>query len=404
MGSTDEFGHFPDVDSNVAPADLEKYSIAPSASAQVIADITTQTNLRHIAEQRASQIQARCNQLQKKLDAAAKNNKRKADQPPDPEETDSPKKRHSPPKPLLDVLASQRAAPHLDDSDSVTSDDVVPSPDDQEQTGAKQPTFEGLNSILCEYKKSKGSDDHTFVPSFEGPITFTVCAEMADEEADDINEWSYQQKIDRRPMIISALRLVYNDKKEEWFSKPFLMSPLGAAEYWQEVLRRRAALWREAHKQAQSKADSLDEVSSPIRSSVHKRLRSKLKKRSQSKAAISTAAVAIDGGRSSPVSLSSDPDDSTSPSGPSQPNSGHAVGSSSSAKKTKKTAPPSKSYTRDEIKKYASMAKAIRNVDESRGHSAAVTDFIDLEFSGHDMIHHSRSCQALIVIIMRTIR
>ena len=41
MGTSDEFGHFPGVDSNVAPSDLEKYSIAPSASAQVIADRPT---------------------------------------------------------------------------------------------------------------------------------------------------------------------------------------------------------------------------------------------------------------------------------------------------------------------------------------------------------------------------
>ena len=393
MGTSDEFGHFPDVDSNIAPSDLEKYSIAPSASEQVIADITTQSNLRRIAEHRASQIQARCDELQRKLNAAAaaaaKTKKRKSTQPPaasasarDTAVSANPKKRRSPPKPLIDVLASQRAALHDEESGTDTSDEVVPSPD--EQSGSKQPTFEGLNSVLCEYKKSKDNGDGSFQPTYEGPLTFTVCAEMADDEANDIDEWSYQQKIERRPMIVSALRLVYKNKKEAWFSKPFLMSPMGAAEYWQEVLKRRATLWREAHKSAQQTAEAAEDIVSPVRSSVHRRLREKLKKRSSDRTAPSPPAPIAEGNRLSPISISSDPEDLTPPSALSQTSKGHTFSSSSSssAKKTKKSAPPSKSYTRDEIKRHANMAKTIRNVDESRGHSLAVADFVDLEFSG----------------------
>ena len=342
---------FPDVDSNIAPSDLEKYSIAPSASAQVIADITTQTNLRRIAEQRAVQIQARCDELAKKLQQAAKNRKRKPTKTATASGGENgaaavnPQKRPSPPRPLTDVLATQRAAMYAHDSNATdVSDDEVPSPDDA--NAPKQPTFEGLNSVLCEYKKSKDNNDGSFQPSYEGPLTFTVCAEMADEEAQDIEEWSLQQKIERRPMIVSALRLVYKNKKEDWFSRSFLTSPLGAAEYWQEVLRRRAVLWREAHKSAQEKAEAANNIVSPVRSSVHKRLQQKLKKRSSKKPALSPPAAADN----SPISISSDPEDSLSPIDSSQTAGDHA-------KKTKKSAPNPKSYTREEIKKFASMAK-----------------------------------------------
>ena len=252
----------------------------------------------------------------------------------------------------------------------------------EDQTGAKQPTFEGLNSVLCEYKKCKENGDDSFKPSYEGPLTFEVCAEMADEEATDIDGWSYQQKIERRPMIVSALRLVYKNKKEEWFSKPFLMSPLGAAEYWQEVLKRRAALWREAHKSAQQRAATSNDMVSPVRSSVHRRLREKLKKKSKNNSTSSPHTAADDGSRMSPVVVSSDPEDSMSPPDVSTPAGNSTGSSSSSSKKMKKSTPHPKSYTRDEIKRYAKMTKTIRNVDESRGHSSAVADFLDLEFSG----------------------
>lgn len=128
-----------------------------------------------------------------------------------------------------------------------------------------------IQCYICEYKK----ENSTFAPSLDGPIPipFTVAAEMCTDEADNIDERSYQQKIDRRPMIISALRLIYKNKKEEWFSKPFLTSPLGATEYWQRVLRRRAAIWREAHNTAQTRAEAMQKTVSPVRSSVHSRLR-----------------------------------------------------------------------------------------------------------------------------------
>lgn len=94
MGTTDEFGHFPDVDSNVVPSDLKKYSISPSVSAHaVIEDITTQTNLCHIVEKSVSRIQNRCDDLQKKLDAVAKNSNRKSGHPPVANERVNPKKR-----------------------------------------------------------------------------------------------------------------------------------------------------------------------------------------------------------------------------------------------------------------------------------------------------------------------
>ena len=56
-------------------------------------------------------------------------------------------------------------------------------------------------------------------------------------------------------------------------------------------------------------------------------------------------------------------------------------GTEASPKKSQKLAPGPETYSVSEIKRFASMAKTIKNVDEARGHSAAVADFVDLEFS-----------------------
>ena len=126
MGEQDEFGKFPDVDSNVAPSDLQAWSIAPSASAQAKADLETQINLRRLAEQREREIQARCNALQAKLDSQTASKKRKADEHDLQNDTEHaaaavvpPRKKASPGQPLKDTLATQPPplTQHSEDSD-----------------------------------------------------------------------------------------------------------------------------------------------------------------------------------------------------------------------------------------------------------------------------------------------
>ena len=48
VGEADEFGMIPNIDTNVPPSDLEQWSLAPSASAQVQQDLATQTRLRQV--------------------------------------------------------------------------------------------------------------------------------------------------------------------------------------------------------------------------------------------------------------------------------------------------------------------------------------------------------------------
>ena len=373
MGHSDEYGHFPDVDSNVAPSDLKEWSIAPDdAAAQAEADLATQTTLRKIAEQRAAEIQARCKALQSKLQATIRK-KRKAVKA-GAESTgaaaahEAPsKKRATPsPQPLTDIMASQLHASPADDS---KSDDEVGSP---EESFAKQPTFEQLNSILCEYKAGR------VCPTFDGNISLQLCAELCEEEANEIDGWSAEEKITRHPMIISALRITYKDKKDEWFSKPFLLSPSGAAQYWQRVLRRRAQIWRASHQRhLRSKPAS---SSSPPRAvmSVQDRIRAKLSEKAPPSPSRAPTAKAH-GLKTIPIVISSSDDRS----GDSSDDDNGSASDTTQRKRSRKAAPdPNKHYSISEVKRFANMAKTIKNVDEAKGHSYAVADFIDAEFSG----------------------
>ena len=59
VGGVDEFGTIPDIDTNVPPSDLDQWSLAPSASAQMQQDLATQMSLRQLAEDKARQIRIR---------------------------------------------------------------------------------------------------------------------------------------------------------------------------------------------------------------------------------------------------------------------------------------------------------------------------------------------------------
>ena len=182
-------------------------------------------------------------------------------------------------------------------------------------------------------------------------------------------------------MIISALQLAYKSKPESWFNKPFLKSPKGAADYWSKVLKRRAQIWRERHREEKQRAEeaALMEESAPrypASASVAMRLQRKLKqKKKQAGKELQKL-----GKKSSPIivrdtdSSGSDDHNSDGEHASPEPTSAHTD-------KGEKTAPGPETYTRSEIKMFARMSQAIEDVDESRGHSNAVADFIDTEFS-----------------------
>ena len=119
------------------------------------------------------------------------------------------------------------------------SDDDVPDPEPAKPAVPKDEKFKGLRSILCSYKT--GEIDPRKKDSV---FSFEACAEISAEEAADVTKWNAEQQKFFQPMIVSALRIVYPNKKEEWFSRPFLQSPKGAAEYWARVLQRRSQIWK----------------------------------------------------------------------------------------------------------------------------------------------------------------
>ena len=184
--------------------------MAPSsAAAQSKEDLRTQTKLRKIAEEKAMKIKARCEELERRLTLQA-TQKRKAEMQRKSKQRDaehrdpSRKKPRASPQPMTDLIASQ----HMSEDSASTSDDGVATP---EEPAEAPPLYQKLNSILCEYKAGR------ITPEFRGEISLEICAEMCEEEADDVDRWTADMKKTRRPMIISALQLTYPAKPREWF-------------------------------------------------------------------------------------------------------------------------------------------------------------------------------------------
>ena len=130
-------------------------------------------------------------------------------------------------------------------NESATSDDGVPSPEEEAMDNpiAKQPEnlYESLHSILVAYKTGKVNPKAP-----KSPLTFAICADLCEDEVKAAKEWNKATKKRLHPAIISVLRIVFPDKRPDWFHKSFLRVPDGAARYWTKVLERRADLWRAA--------------------------------------------------------------------------------------------------------------------------------------------------------------
>ena len=235
MGNSDEFDTMPDINANVPPSDLEQWSLAPSASTQVREDLVTQTKLRQIAEKRSREIKKRCDELEAKLLAAqvareradlrsARAEARQAAPAARPRATANT---------MVDLLESQRA--YRDELS--LSDDGAPSSPEEET--AKLPTFEDLNSIVCECAMDRVK------PSHKVDITFVLCVEMCDEEIEELDKWDNDQKKRCYPMIISALRMLFPKKGDSWYKKKrYLQSPRGTALYWRKVLVQKSKAWK----------------------------------------------------------------------------------------------------------------------------------------------------------------
>ena len=173
-------------------------------------------------------------------------------------------------------------------------------------------------------------------------------------------------------MILSALRLVFPDKKKSWYEQPFLRSQEGAAKYWIKVVERRGELWRTALK----KREAREEASLDPNEAVRRRIRDKIKHRLQRK--VSDLAEEGKGGstvKPIPISSGSDSDD--------PPTAVKSSSSPSAGSSTKKLVPAPSTYTRAEIKSFARMARTIRQFNERVGHSPATANFLDVEFSNN---------------------
>jgi len=343
-----------------------------SANSQLMATISKKDKLLTSANREAAEYKKRCEALASQL--AISKQKRKATPPIEasPEESPSPPKK-SKAKAKANVMAKPMArAPTLanlvgpntsksDDDVSVTSDldeaQLSNSPDE-----SLDDKFKGLKSIVCAYKLGD------IEPSAaKDGITFGVCAEICEEEAKAAHSWSSHERKTYHPMVISALRIIYPDKKESWFNKPFLLSPKGTAIYWTRVLERRAAIWRAAEQNLIAAEPSAR--TTPVQS-LTKRIRAKIKRREEDK--INPSPKAKSHVHKTLLYPSSDDSDTANPA------TAHADEAEDDGPRL---APGPDTFSRSEIKQFTKVAEAVRNYDEGKGHTVATCDFVDSEFS-----------------------
>lgn len=201
-------------------------------------ELTEKNKLLRRAQEEVREYKLKCDAL---LSTLAESKKRQRDEPRTPGSAttppsvdEAPKKKPSPPPP------AKAETPSKEPPAAQLSGDEVPPP-------APQPVppnppkvckeYERLQSILCAYKAK------TVVPGSSG-LPFDICALMCKEEADLVKGWSASTCAMYHKALISALKLVYPNKMEAWYDKPFLRSPLGTAKYWARVVTRRAEIWQ----------------------------------------------------------------------------------------------------------------------------------------------------------------
>ena len=382
-------------------------SVSASASELLFEDLSEKTRLLKIAEKQADDYKKKCEALSAELVSAKKRNRDAAQIVTAPVSDVEAEKKRSPPassaasvaaappsRPTSGRRASRkkstpRAATVSGPKIADNSDDDVPAPVPHARpTPPKGREFEMLHSVLCAYKDDSNTD---MVPG-SPDLPFELCAELlCRDKVEAISRWSKAEKARFHPVVISALHLVYKNKKPEWFKSKFLSSQDQTAKYWSQVLTRRSEIWDAAA----ARESAVLAASAITAISLKERIRQKIKQRKQGKiAALKASAPSVSkrstkGAGTAPVSgreLSSSSDSEVAPPAVVDLSKSLAVPTctdqpAATAAPAEKLAPPSDSYTKAEIKAFTKIAASIRDVDERRGFAPATIDFIDTEFS-----------------------
>ena len=252
---------------------LHNESVAASASELLYSELTEKTQLLKLAQKETQVYKAKCQALLTSL-AASKKRQRPNDPVSTPEASadpdEAPKKKPSPSneEPIKGARPSE-----VNENDS--DDEVLPPEPPALQPLEKERArpFQLLGSILCGYKDDK------IVPGSE-ELPFDLCAELCKEEANEVSAWDSSTCQRMHEAILSALKLVYPHKKDQWFKRPFLVSPTGAAKYWARVLMRRFEIWSAAaRKSAALHRESLEQK---IRRKISERRAARMKSLSKS--------------------------------------------------------------------------------------------------------------------------
>ena len=373
------------------PSDAESQwtdntSVAASAARQVESDMAKKLKRLEranaslkLAEQKAAEranlklklAEQRCAALESEL----KTSKRKNDETqPDKSADGNPEKRPSPsPKPdgasFLNLSMSSTAAVCGDESSDSLEPPEAPASLDVDDSQKPDLLYEGLNSVLCAYKAKKLKPN-------ENGLTYGLCAELCRDEREASKRWNRKDKIKYMPMIMSALKLIFPNPKQDWSTKRFLDTPGGVASYWRTVLARRAEAWEEAHKKEKLLREA---YLTPLKQRIRAKI--KLQKRKRTGMSASTPNEPHSGSKESPISIKvSSSDDSNSSDSDSAP-----AAASADKPKVAKMARGPETYSNAEIKNFQRVADSIRKVDEgiNPSHSAATADFIDVEFGSN---------------------
>ena len=380
------------------PPLLEVDESLPASAAELLYDeLSKKTKLLRIAVQEAHQFKRCYESLSAKLKSKKKRSRDEPNSLATPNVDAAPVKRPSPDPPVVPI-ASTAGDP------SSKSDDEVALPAPVNSSADHRPKknnklFEQLHSILCGYKDKKIRPGSTNLP-------FEICVELCNDEIGRIEkEWGPAECARFHKPILSALRLVYPNKRTEWFNSPFLLDPSSAAKYWVKVLTRRSEIWQAA---ANKLASSASRSAAARSTSLEERIRQKIQQR-KSNRILSLRAAAKASASSNPYKTpprrpskglsSSDSehevvDLSTSPPGASASSKAKAspkmarapgyVSSYMSSAAYMTYSPPHSAlrhYTLPEMKAFKRMAKAIRNVNERDGHAESTAAFIDAHFS-----------------------
>ena len=232
-------------------------------------ELDQKSKLLEEAHEQVREYKLKCEALASSLSASKKRQREEAQgRLPEAHADAAPRKKPSPehapkvPKPVAQKAADVAAPANL-------SDDEVPPPTPKPVVldfKFANP-YERLQSILCAYKAKQvipGSDE----------LPFDLCALIVKEEADAVEKWSKRTCSEFHEPVIAALKLVYPNKVDAWFKKPFLCSPTGAAMYWAKVLIRRSEIWSAAaeRKAAQS-------LPPPFQEPLKERIRRKIAER-----------------------------------------------------------------------------------------------------------------------------